>query len=706
MKERWLDNLIRKIKEAKERAGSTSPTPNVLMKVLSGTIPTKTLTSGMESLVSCALDGDAKVSSLPKQFCNLEDRATQPIENSGKWSLLRQKLGLGPSLAAMTSCPNEDTKSQLFGRPLCKTFTNEGSLPKPIADILVFLWKNGPSTEGVFRKTGNSKNLRSIREELNNGKEVDMEELPVVLLVGLLKSFLKELPGSLLVSNLYDNWIRALGTEENHQRITELKRVVDMLPKSNKLLLQHLLCVLNHILKSADINKMDAYNLAVCIAPTLLQLGCLPLEEQKEKLDKVTVLTQFLIEHCCEIVGENPLRDIDEENSDSFSSQHHDSAYDSTDQDQEADPITSSTHMEGGGSSPSILCSSGTESTTIPLMSNAIFPTLNRRCSEPIMFPSAEMKNLRGLARSHDDCSLERRHFEEQPLKKQISDDSFLLAGRDGAASVLSFPKLGGSMNIGPMSLTSGRARKPSQDCSCSSTCSLESAASNQSDGSVFANSPSVSPTCQRRVQSTRHKSKKDPPRADMEVKRRSKSMRADSKVQLKTRSLGTFSFSRGSLKKGEPQKENPFPCGTLQEDSQSEAESPAGFPLRQRPLSAIVDSRQACGPPSYERAVQSAAQPAPPHYRSMTVQDAREFERRSRPTSVNEDFLAMCQVNKYTDCVSQTTMDAASGADQHIPIRPRAMSESVSRAHHETVSRRCSQPVFEECPYAKESYV
>lgn len=64
-------------------------------------------------------------------------------------------------------------------------------------------------------------------------------------------------------------------------------RVLDMLPGPNKLLLQHLVCVLHHILENADINKMDAYNLAVCIAPTLLQVDGTPLDEQKEKMKKV-----------------------------------------------------------------------------------------------------------------------------------------------------------------------------------------------------------------------------------------------------------------------------------------------------------------------------------------------------------------------------------------------------------------------------------
>lgn len=66
-------------------------------------------------------------------------------------------------------------------------------------------------------------------------------------------------------------------------------RVADKLPGPNKVLLQHLMCVLHHILESADTNKMDAHNLAVCIAPTLLHLNGAPLDEQKEKIERVQI---------------------------------------------------------------------------------------------------------------------------------------------------------------------------------------------------------------------------------------------------------------------------------------------------------------------------------------------------------------------------------------------------------------------------------
>lgn len=40
----------------------------------------------------------------------------------------------------------------------------------------------------------------------------------------LLQSFLKELPGSLLVSDLYDNWMTALGNEDTQQRALEIRK--------------------------------------------------------------------------------------------------------------------------------------------------------------------------------------------------------------------------------------------------------------------------------------------------------------------------------------------------------------------------------------------------------------------------------------------------------------------------------------------------
>ncbi|KAM7395217.1 hypothetical protein PAMA_006803 [Pampus argenteus] len=688
VKERWLDTLHRQIKDAKARAGCASSPPDVLMKVLSGSVATKTLTGGgMEQVIEFPLDGNTKISALSKPSNNQEDKQTQPTETKWKW------LKKGHSFIHKASRSDTDTKALLFGQPLCNICPDDCSLPKPVTEMLVLLRKRGPSTEGVFRKPCNNKNMRDIREQLNGGLEVDMKGQPVLLLVGLLKSFLKELPGSLLVSELYDTWMKALDKEDTQQRILEMRKVVDLLPRPNKLLLQHLVCVLHHILESVDINKMDAYNLAVCIAPTLLQLDGTLLDEQQEKMKKVTELTQFLIEHW-EILGDN-IPNLLDTDADSVSSQHHDSAYDSTDPDGdgEAGESKSSTQRECGSSS-----SLGPSITNSSWKSDDIFKTkspYNRRCSEPIILLSADIESLSCHARSHDDCSVERRDFEEQPLKKQISDDSFLLRERGRARPSLSFPKLSRSSNMDSMLYTANQVK----DCSCSS---LESTTSNQSESSVFTSSPVVSPLCSRRANHTNQtavgtKAQQDFVRPNSDEKKRTQSMRVASKVLMRTRSLGAF--GRSSLKK-DSQKENSFPCETLQEDSQSEADSPVEPPNKPRPLSAIevfkqVDSKLPCRPPSYKQAVQNAC--LPPQYGSMTVQDAIQLERRSRPASVNYDYI---------DCFAHVTQDKATVVEWQQPFRQRAMSESVSTGHREMVSRRCSQPMFEEISYPKESYV
>lgn len=386
---------------------------------------------------------------------------------------------------------------------------------------------------------------------------------------------------------------------------------------------------------------------------------------------------------------------------DSISSQHHDSAYDSTDPDGEAEgaETVSLTHTSAGSASSLNPPSSGAS----PWQPDPTFDpkaALGRRCSEPIILLSPTLNGLCSHARSHDDCSVERRSFEEKTLRKQISDDSFLLGGRGEARSPLSFPKPTDGPDAEPLPRLGGGCMKDS----CSS---LESAASNQSEGSVFTSSPLGSPASARRTNSTNQPSESAAaPRGGSRPisgeKRHSQSMRAATKVLLRTRSLGAF--SRSSLKK-DPPMENSFPCGTLQEDSQSETDPPEVL-VKPRPLSAfevfkLADSRLPCKPPSYEHAVQSTG--LPPQYGSMTVHDA--IERRSRPSSVNYDCPPPRRDGWPAD-FEQTPRADPGAAERPRAFRHRAMSASASARQHELVSRRHSQPVFEEFSYAKESYV
>ncbi|XP_042602255.1 T cell activation RhoGTPase activating protein b [Cyprinus carpio] len=714
LKDHWLDTLHRKTAEARSRAGSTSPPPSVLMKVLNGNTTNKTLSGvGMDS-AELPFDGNGKISTLSKQFHNQEAHAQQPIgENGGKRNFFF-KLKRSSTSPSVPVHPESNAKNLLFGRHL----QDDAALPKPITEILLLLFRKGPFTEGVFRVSCNSKNLNALKDQLNSGAQVDMEALPVTLLVGLLKIFLKELPGGLLVFEHYESWISALEKERTEDAQRELRRMAEKLPKANSLLLQHLLCLFHHISQHSETNKMDAKNLAVCIAPTLLHRDSQPLD--RDDVAKATNLIQFLIENCCEVFGNAILKlfgDLeDQESIDksdsaslmspdiSFDVHQHDSAYDSTDPDVDCDCVEAESRSQEDNMMPHGspgLCKlerSDIHSCSSEAIFDAFTNPFNRRCSEPSIFLSAPMTGLRELARSHDNFSTEKEDFDNQPLKKQNSDDSFLHPHhcenrRSQMAKTL-------NMDL-PISVSSPASKAGS----CPSFCSSDSTSSNLSEQSITT-SPQPSPASPRK--STRHSSFMSKPRhsnaqGDLEVTRRSLSMRA--------KSLGNFTFNRGSLKKGESQKEVVFPCETLQEDSQNETEIIDELVRRRRPLSAIevfqhVDSRMPCSPPSYEQALQTGAQPAPPRYRAMTVQYARELGRKSRPTSMNDYLLDSYKVNEPTEYIETFTESIQLEEPQPVSFRQRAMSESVSQSRHEQVSRRCSQPVFEEFSYAKESYV
>ncbi|KAI2651751.1 T-cell activation Rho GTPase-activating protein [Labeo rohita] len=713
LKDHWLDTLHRKTREARSRAGSTSPPPSVLMKVLSGNTMNKTLSGvGMDS-PELPFDGNSKFSTLSKQFHNQEAHAQHPIgENGGKRNFF-SKLKRSATSPSVPAHPESSAKNLLFGRHL----QDDTTLPKPITEILLLLFRKGPFTEGVFRVSCNSKNLNALKDQLNSGAQVDMEALPVTLLVGLLKIFLRELPGGLLVFEHYESWISALEKERTEDAQRDLRRMAEKLPKANSLLLQHLLCLFHHISQHSETNKMDARNLAVCIAPTLLHPDSQPLD--RDDVEKATNLIQFLIENCCEIFGNAILNlfgdledqeSIDKSDSASFMSpdisfdvHQHDSAYDSTDPDVDCDCVEVESQTQENNMMPR--GSPGLCKLELPdihsCSSDAIFDActkpFNRRCSEPSIFPSAPIAGLRELARSHDNFSTEKEDFDDQPLKKQNSDDSFLHPNRcENRRSQMSFKKL---------ELPIGVSSPASKAGSCPSFCSSDSTSSNLSEQSATT-SPLPSPASPRK--STRHssfmnKSRHSNGQGDVEVTRRSLSMRA--------KSLGNFTFNRSSLKKGDSQKEVVFPCETLQEDSQNETENIDELVRRRRPLSAIevfqhVDSRMPCSPPSYEQALQTGAQPAPPQYRAMTVQHARELGRKSRPISMNDYLLDNYKVNEPTEYTETFTESAQIEEPQPVSFRQRAMSESVSQSRHERVSRRCSQPVFEEFSYAKESYV
>ncbi|XP_069658394.1 T-cell activation Rho GTPase-activating protein-like [Haliaeetus albicilla] len=139
----------------------------------------------------------------------------------------------------------------LFGQPLAALCGEDGSLPQPIQEMLAVLHKEGPSTEGIFRRAAGGTEFRELREALDHGADVDLGSQPALLLAVILKvsasdlqleellpglecseahleplalrDFLRSIPAKLLVTDLYEDWMAAMQKSGKEEKVEELK---------------------------------------------------------------------------------------------------------------------------------------------------------------------------------------------------------------------------------------------------------------------------------------------------------------------------------------------------------------------------------------------------------------------------------------------------------------------------------------------------
>ncbi|XP_047609338.1 rho GTPase-activating protein 20 [Phacochoerus africanus] len=272
---------------------------------------------------------------VPQQLSDSGQKTFKRRRSIINWTFWR---GSSTQVDTLPVSPTSPVPGQLFGTSLQNICEND-NLPRPVLDMLSLLNQKGPLTKGIFRQSANVKSCRELKEKLNSGVEVQLDCESIFVIASVLKDFLRNIPGSIFSSDLYDHWVCVMDQENDEEKINAVQRLLDQLPRANVTLLRYLFGVLHNIEQQSSSNQMTAFNLAVCIAPSIL---CPPAsaspEQEGEFTKKISLLIQFLIENCCRIFGEeitsllgevSVRRDPRENASDTSCFQLNDSSYDS-----------------------------------------------------------------------------------------------------------------------------------------------------------------------------------------------------------------------------------------------------------------------------------------------------------------------------------------------------------------------------------------
>ncbi|KAJ3171578.1 hypothetical protein HDU88_007658 [Geranomyces variabilis] len=131
------------------------------------------------------------------------------------------------------------------------------------------------TVEGIFRKNGNIRNLKTISDDIDRDPQsVDLTDNHSVQVAALLKKFLRDMPEPLLTFKLHKLFVRTQVMSGTARRKEALHYVCCMLPKPNLDFLSVLAYFLRHVADFAEIddhgNKMGLDNLATVITPNVL----------------------------------------------------------------------------------------------------------------------------------------------------------------------------------------------------------------------------------------------------------------------------------------------------------------------------------------------------------------------------------------------------------------------------------------------------
>ncbi|KAF3937454.1 hypothetical protein ABW19_dt0209510 [Dactylella cylindrospora] len=210
-----------------------------------------------------------------------------------------QRGGLLKKLKGSNQQPGHDKESvPLLGSELEARVAYEGRrIPLIITKCLEEVESRGLDYEGIYRKGGGASQVRMIQESFERGEEIDLEDpsVDITAVTSVLKQYFRKLPTPLITFQIYERMVDSVKITDIEKRKDMVKTLINELPSLNR---DILFFIINHLTKVAMFqheNLMNARNLAVVFAPSLMrdQTGEFELRDTHAKNEAI----QFIIEN-------------------------------------------------------------------------------------------------------------------------------------------------------------------------------------------------------------------------------------------------------------------------------------------------------------------------------------------------------------------------------------------------------------------------
>ncbi|CAO3576027.1 unnamed protein product [Absidia cylindrospora] len=168
--------------------------------------------------------------------------------------------------------------SPIFGVPLEKALQRSKmhGLPTIVYRCIQFLErKNAIYEEGIYRISGSTIKIKALRRRFDEMGDLDLlaleefRDCDIHAVSGLLKLWLRELPGHVLTDHLIDEFLLLKDYSDRNECIQEMCRLTSKLPVANYTLLSALMAHLHGVTRNANVNRMTLRNMGIVFSPTL-----------------------------------------------------------------------------------------------------------------------------------------------------------------------------------------------------------------------------------------------------------------------------------------------------------------------------------------------------------------------------------------------------------------------------------------------------